>query len=185
MTMLATGARPAELIPSERSQHTALLKSEVDAESGIITIRGAKLKPGQEEVIRKVKITESLMEDFVVYARTIRGPHVFPSRNESLKRTFERILKRAAIDKVDLLGKKLTAHSFRHTYCTLVAEALGYNPFVVKATLGHSQISTTSRYYHAAAPVMAIDLSDYMGNEAGEYGQALWTKEAAGGSAAS
>jgi len=41
--MLVTGARQAELVPSNRSGHVALLKSEVDLERHLITIRTAKI----------------------------------------------------------------------------------------------------------------------------------------------
>ena len=167
MVMLATGARPAELIPSSRSNHVALLKTEVDVENNLIEIRGAKQRSEQEEVVRRVRIPEEFMEELVVYARTIPGPHIFPKRNSSLNRTFDRILKRAGIEKIDILGHKVTAHSFRHTYATLMAEALGGNPFILKQALGHSQITTTDRYCHPQAPAKVIDLSAYLGRVKG------------------
>ena len=163
LTMLTTGARPAELVPSKRSNHVALLKTEVDSENDTITLRNAKLKIGQEEKIRLVKIPQELMEELVEYARTTSGPHVFPSRNSSLKNVFDRILKRAEIPKINVLGHKLTAHSFRHTYATMMAEALGNNPFILKQALGHSQITTTDRYCHNQAPAVVIDITPYTG----------------------
>ena len=40
----------------------------------------------------------------------------------NLNRHFRRILKAAGIPRIDRLGRKLTAHSFRHTYATLMAD---------------------------------------------------------------
>ena len=49
LVLLCTGARPAEIIPSTRSNHVALLKKEVDVEKGSVLIRTAKLKRGQRD----------------------------------------------------------------------------------------------------------------------------------------
>jgi integrase len=61
----------------------------------------------------------------------------------------------AAVSKV---GDKVTSHSFRHTYGTLMAEAIGSNPFIVQKSPGHGNISTTARYCHveAGAPNLPI-----------------------------
>jgi integrase len=60
--LLATGARPAEVIPSVRSTHIALLKKEIDLEAGTVTIRSAKLKPNQKASTRVIKIGKELMD---------------------------------------------------------------------------------------------------------------------------
>ena len=69
-------------------------------------------------------------------------------------RDFDLILEKAGIPKVDELSRKLTAHSFRHTYATMMAEKTGHNPFLLKEALGHQQLSTTERYCHPTAPVL-------------------------------
>lgn len=51
----------------------------------------------------------------------------------------------------------MTAHSFRHTYATIMAEAVGHNPFTLKELLGHQQLSMTERYCHAKAPCIPPD----------------------------
>lgn len=159
MTMLVTGARPAELVPSDRSSHVALLKEEIDQANCTIIIRNAKLKTGQEEKVRLVKVPEEFMQEMVAFARTVPGNHVFPVRNGSLHTTFDRILKYAGIAKVNALGKKLTAHSFRHTYCTLMAKSVGHNPFVLMSMMGHAQITTSQIYCHAVVSAEVIDTS--------------------------
>ena len=63
------------------------------------------------------------------------------------------------ISKIDELGRKLTAYSFRHTYATLLAEHVGHNPFILKEVLGHSRLSMTERYCHPTAPSLELALS--------------------------
>ena len=162
MAMLLTGARPAELLPSPRSQHIALLKEEVDPSRDEIRLRTAKLKAGQEEKVRVIRVPETFMEALVDYARTIPGDHVFPP-NQSLHNLFDRILKRAGIRKADALGKKLTAHSFRHTFATRMAERLGNNAFILKEVMGHSKITTTEIYCQPQAPSLVMEMPDLGG----------------------
>lgn len=90
-----------------------------------------------------------------------------PLANSS--RDFDVILKRAGIPKVDALGRKATAHSFRNTYATLMAERTGHNPFVLKEILGHKCLSTTERYCHLTAPSLPISWQEItpLGQERG------------------
>lgn len=162
--LLVTGARPAEAIPSARSGHVALLKSEVDSEKGLVTIRSAKVRHGRRGTVRVVPVPEELMEELVQLGRETPGPHVFPPMI-NLFRTFDRIIKKAGIAKLDELKRKVTAHSFRHTYATLAAQMVGGNPFLVKQILGHTQITTTDRYCHVQAPAIVIDLAALDGKD--------------------
>ncbi len=73
----------------------------------------------------------------------------------------------------DPLGRKLTAHSFRHTFGTMMAQSVGSNPFIVKQLLGHSQISTTDRYCHPTPPAIVIDIAPYV-SEMAENQDELW-----------
>lgn len=176
--LLATGARPAEVVPSSRSSHKAILKSELDGERCLATIRSAKLKPGQKPKTRVVAIPQDLMERTLELAGRTPGPFVFAS-NVSLGKLFDRILIRAGLAteikikegdrvkrrvvKTDELGRKVTAHSFRHTFGTLAAEALGGNPFLLKEAMGHAKIEMSAHYCHAAVPAMVVDMSELVG----------------------
>lgn len=155
--MLVTGARLAELVPSNRSSHVALLKSEVDLDRRLITIRTAKMKPGSKPRPRILPIPEELVEPLRVQMESIQGPHVF-RRYASIRRDFEAILKRAGVPKKDELGRKVTAHSFRHTYATLAGVAIGDNQLLLMKAIGHSDISTTLRYFHPSAPVIRLNI---------------------------
>lgn len=185
LLLLATGARPAEVLPSARSGHVALLKSELLPEENAVVIRSAKAKPGEKKKVRKISIPETLMQQLVAQAATVPGPHVF-CPNGSLCKLFDRILvkagiateqkfleagtkkvKKVIVHKTDELGRKLTAHSFRHTFATKLARATGGDQFVLKATLGHAQIHTTDRYCHVgAAAGLVIDMERLMGKSA-------------------
>jgi integrase len=158
VTLLFTGARPAELLPSRRSAHRPLLKREVDLESGLIHLRQAKKHPG-----RRVRGRPPIpvADDVVHLLREQVGrttddyPFVFtPAAN--LARDFDATLRRSGIPKVDGAGRKLILHSFRHTYATLMATQAQNNPHFLKALLGHSQISTTDRYCQVEATVIPI-----------------------------
>ena len=56
------------------------------------------------------------------------------------------------------IQKRITAHSLRHTFCTLALQS-GADLATVQALAGHSNISTTSRYLHTSEELMekAID----------------------------
>lgn len=182
LLLLATGARSCEVLPSAYSSHVALLKSEVLPEENAVLIRTAKLRPEEKHKpvkLRKLLVPEPLMERLVAQAAAVPGPHVFrPQPN--LHEVFDDICVAAGIatrekakvqgkfgterekvvtHKSDELGRKVTAHSFRHTYATKLAQATGGDQFVLKATLGHAQIRTTDRYCHiGVSQVQVIDL---------------------------
>ena len=166
LLLLTTGARSAEILPSDRACHVALLKKEVDRAACTVTIRTAKLKRGQKEKSRIIRIPEKLMDRLVEQMGRNPGHHVFPP-NGSLSKLFDRILKRAGIPKLDERGRKLTAHSFRHTYATFQASAVSCNPFLLKDILGHTHISTTDRYCHPRSKAQVVDVSGLLGGVRG------------------
>ena len=114
-------------------------------------------------IIRRIQIQSDLLALVKRFAESHHLKSVFkPLPN--LARHFDRIIASAGVDKKDELGRKLTAHSFRHTFATIMAESVGHNPFVVKQILGHSQITTTDRYCHPTAKVQVIDLAELLGS---------------------
>lgn len=60
LVLLATGARPAELILSKQSTHVPLLKTEVNRETGVVLLRNAKIKPGGKRKHREIRIPPAL-----------------------------------------------------------------------------------------------------------------------------
>lgn len=180
--LLATGARPAEIIPSVRSAHVALLKKELDPAAATVIIRSAKIKPGQKKTTRLIQIPKELMERVVAQAAQVKGSHVFHV-NQSLAKLFDRICVRAGIAteeiverrdrmgnvtrkvvirKTDELGRKVTAHSFRHTYASMMARRVSYNPHVLKSIMGHHQLSTLDRYVHARSTAEVVKVAEFL-----------------------
>ena len=138
----------------------ALLKKEVDPEACTVTIRSAKMKPNQKSTTRVIEISRGLMERLVDQAKQIKGSHVFQV-SQSLCKLFDRLLKGAKIPKKDELGRKLTAHSFRHTYASMMARRVSYNPHILKEILGHHQLTTTDRYIHARSTANVVDVTEF------------------------
>lgn len=163
LLMLATGARPAELIPSKRSEHVPLLASEIDLETCVVSLRQAKNRRGEaQRHPRAVRVEKTLLE--AILAQT-EGDHPFWPIPIGLAHLFDRIIADAGIPKVDALGRKVTAHSFRHTWATEQAKSL--DAFALRRALGHTQISTTDRYVHSIAPAVVVQVSELMGGTPG------------------
>lgn len=67
---------------------------------------------------------------------------------------------------VPVLGRKVTPHSFRHSYATHVyEESADLN--LVKSLLGHVSIGTTSIYAHVTPRKQRERLADYLGESGG------------------
>jgi len=157
MVLLASGARLAEIVPSRRSSHKPLLKSEVDYTAGTVLLRNAKRKPGAREESRLIYVPCETMDALRRVAAETLGPYVFPPLvNPDCE--FQACLKRAGIPRQDALGHRLTHHSFRHTFGSKVAQIVR-NAFLVKELLGHSRIAMSEHYCHVAAPAIVVDLA--------------------------
>lgn len=155
--LLTTGARPAEVIPSHRSTHVALLKSDIDFDGGFVCLRCAKMRSGSHAKIRRLEIPEMILADLRQVCDLIPGDgHIFEPWH-SRPRDFDGLLKRAGIEKVNLRGEKLTMHSFRHSYAEFVTARFRGNPLLTKAILGHSEASTIERYVHGVGVDVPVD----------------------------
>lgn len=158
LMLLSTGARPAELVPSPRSSHVALLKKDIDMENENVIIYGAKRKAGKPSKTSRIPVAKSLLKLCLEHAP--EGPYLF--REMDMAQDFDRILKKAKISKIDERGEKLTAHSFRHTYGTMLAEA-GASAYIIQNILRHADPRMTSKYLaHATAKIEIIDIDQYL-----------------------
>lgn len=167
LLLLATGARPAEIVPSDRSGHVALLKKEIDPENCTVTIRSAKVGRGGRGRVTRLQVAKPVIDAALARAEKIRGPHPFAPM--TLNNIFNKILAKAGIPQVDELGEKLTAHSFRHTFGTMLAEQ-GASAFIIQNVMRHADPKMTSRYVERATAPTMIDLSEFMSRE-GENGE--------------
>jgi integrase/recombinase XerD len=134
MTAYATGLRVSELV-SRRTE---------DVDSGRMLIRVQHGK-GQRE--RCVKLSPQLLRVLRDYCRA-RKPDgwLFPGQtgqNPIGRLAVNRIADR--LRRLAGLGKRVSAHTFRHTYATHVLEA-GTDLRTIQMLLGHRQLQTTAGY---------------------------------------
>ena len=70
---------------------------------------------------------------------------VIPASNSSFLKAFSRDLEFAGIEKRDELDRVVHLHSFRHSFCSLLASQGVYH--ILKKLARHSDIQTTMSYY--------------------------------------
>jgi integrase len=151
-TMMFAGLRIGELC--------ALRWRDVDLTTGWITIgdaktpagrRRVKIRGGLANVLAGVRARQAqLDQDGYVFAtlagRPSSGDNV---RNRILKAAVQRANENLARDDLPPLPTKLTPHSLRRTFCSLLY-ALGEDPGVVMDEMGHADPSLALRIYRQA-----------------------------------
>jgi len=138
-TLYSSGIRIGELI--------SLRISDIDSKNMLLHIRLGK---GGKD--RKVQLSPDLLEILRNYYRScVVKPKewLFPGRSGgqlhpcTIQRFIPRLAEKARI------GKKVTPHSFRHSFATHLLED-GTDLRTIQALLGHSDIHTTEKYLHIA-----------------------------------
>ena len=128
--MLLTGAR--------RSEAQGMLWSALDLAAGTWTIE--KTKSGKTHV---VQLNDAALAVLAAVPRTA-SPYVFPGHIDKNKplhnpcKAFDRCLTKAGLPHMRL-------HSLRHFYCGTAVSA-GASLYAVQLLVGHSNVSTTTRY---------------------------------------
>jgi len=139
--LYATGMRVSELLN--------LKINDVNLEEGFVRIIGKRNKerivPLGEPAISAIKEYINLVRPYFLSKKIGLTPYLFLNRRgEKLSRMgFWKILKKYV--KMAGIKKKITPHTFRHTFATHLLER-GANLRVVQELLGHSNISTTQIY---------------------------------------
>jgi len=132
--------------------------SDIDFDAGFIHVRHqltlkrelAELKTdsGRRDVVLIPQLAKMLREHHMSNLRKRPDDFVFSAPDgrgrdqRSTARAVERTLKRAKLD-----GKGISSHNFRHTFASLLIVGLKFDPVGVAAQLGHSNPSTTLRFY--------------------------------------
>ncbi len=132
--MLMTGIRVSELLN--------LRVSDIDFKNSYITIRMGKGR--KDRIVPLNDDVKKLLESYIKETKPHNG--LFDNDNSPKSRrgvlyVVQKYCKKANIE------KKVTPHTFRHTFATLLLKK-GENIRLVQSLLGHSNISTTAIYLH-------------------------------------
>lgn len=147
--LLTTGIRRSELIN--------LNWEDINFKEKTLTVRQGK---GKKD--RIIPLKEEVLQDLWDYLQTrlpLTNNALFLSRQKTRinKDSLARILKKY-IQAAGINEKKVTAHTFRHTFATSLIHQ-GVDVAVVKDLMGHEDIQTTMKYTHTsnAHRIAAID----------------------------
>ena len=135
-----TGCRRAEAL--------AIVKDrDIDFESGVIRIRQPK-----QRLYRSIPITAELAPVLKRLATRSQGsPLLIAMSASTLYHRFKRAVSQAGIT------RNVRVHSLRHTFGTWLASA-GVGARSLQDLMGHSSITTTSRYLHPVDEAIRKDL---------------------------
>ena len=125
------------------SEVVKLRISDIDSKNMLLHIRNSKRNKSRVvtlsntclHALRKYYLTYDRPDDYLFPG--IKRPHMHPS---TLNNMFTQYLKQ-----FDFYTKDIHYHSLRHTFATMTLET-GENIFLLKKLLGHSSLSSTSRY---------------------------------------
>ena len=125
------------------SEVVKLRISDIDSKNMLLHIRNSKRNKSRVvtlsntclHALRKYYLTYDRPDDYLFPG--IKRPHMHPT---TLNNMFTQYLKQ-----FDFYTKDIHYHSLRHTFATMTLET-GENIFLLKKLLGHSSLSSTSRY---------------------------------------
>jgi len=144
LVLYGTGLRISEAIRLE--------VSDIDAERGVIRVRGGK---GGKS--REVMLSPKLLIALRTYWSATRPPlpHLFvsPKTGKIVNAyTVRTALCRARVQAG--LKKHVTPHMLRHSFATHMLEG-GTDVVVIQRLLGHASVATTTRYTHVSTTMIA------------------------------
>jgi integrase/recombinase XerD len=135
------------------SEALALRVEDIDSRAGVIHVRRGKGGRG-----RDVMLGARLLQELRSYWRARRppGPELFPGRygaGTTLTREAVWIGVRSARAAAGMEGRRVTPHTFRHSFATHMLEQ-GTDIRTLQVLLGHSSIASTTRYLHVSTARM-------------------------------
>lgn len=122
-----------------------------DIDSDRMTIR---VRQGKGKKDRQVMLSPVLLKELRAYCRRARPTHwLFPGQKPGrplTSRLLQRVCRKAAkAAGLDTGGRRVTAHTLRHSFATHLLEA-GTDLRVIQTLLGHRSVSTTALYTHVS-----------------------------------
>ena len=140
ITSLETGVRRGELFNMEWGRS-------VDFEARTIRVRG---KTYESREIPLNKFAYETLRNWWLQCGQPKAGYVFTidgGRLGNLNKSYYPILAEAGIKRVNAKGERVTWHSLRHTFGTLLGAAR-VDPTTLMKLLGHAKLTTTQRYLH-------------------------------------
>ena len=142
---LETGLRRGELFGTEWPS--------VDFDGKILRVVGATAKTFETREIPLNDFAYKTLRDWLLqlgqpatgYVFTIDGGQI-----GNLKKSYHAVLKSADIERVNARGERVTWHSLRHTFGSLLGAA-NVDPTTLMRLMGHANLATTQRYLHTDA----------------------------------
>ena len=137
------------------SEAVSLKISDIDSKRMVLRVEQGK---GQKD--RYTILSPRLLEVLREYWKTCRSQHyLFPSwrQNQHMSSASLQLACREAAARAGI-GKRVTVHTFRHSFATHLLEA-GTDIRVIQELLGHSQINTTTRYTRVSPQLIASTAS--------------------------
>jgi len=141
---LETGVRRGELFNMEWGRS-------VDFEERAIQVRG---KTFETRTIPLNKFAFDTMRDWWMQCGQPKAGYVFTidgGRLGDLKKSYTPVLSAAGIKRVNAKGQRVTWHSLRHTFGTLLGALRGedaVDPTTLMKLMGHANLTTTQQYLH-------------------------------------
>jgi len=144
LTAVLTGIRRGEL------KQIRVGDIDLDSPAPSIVVRSMVTKNGKE---RRASLPDALLD----VLRQVKADRPATAKAFEIPtwKTFQKDIKSAGIPARNELGRKVSFHSFRHTYCT-ESHIAGIAPRMVQEMMGHSDLKMTMRYTDASRlPVAA------------------------------
>ncbi len=139
---LATGMRKGALMH--------LQWTDIDFESGFITLRGDVAKKGKTE---RIPLNATARAILLSISKTGGSLYVFPGKDGGARKDFRRVARRVKI-KAGLPEDFRPLHGLRHTYASLLASSGKVDLYTLQKLLTHSSPQMTQRYAHLADEAM-------------------------------
>ncbi len=146
---------PAVIVSLEsglrRGELFALKWPSIDLKAKTLTVEGETAKTFETREIPLNQTAYRTLRDWWLQQGQPKAGYVFTidgGKIGSLKKSYHKVLADAGIERMNGKGQRVTWHSLRHTFGTLLGATNQVDPTTLKDLMGHANLSTTERYLH-------------------------------------
>ena len=133
-----------------RGELFALEWPSVDFTEKMLRVEGKTAKTYETRNIPLNETAAKALRDWWMQTGQTKKGFVFTvngGRMGNLKKSYNAVLKAAQIERINERAERVTWHSLRHTFGSLLG-AMGVDPTTLMKLLGHANLATTQRYLH-------------------------------------